>query len=59
MAHNIQRLHCAIEIDILLGKISSSETFGDNARADDLTIELAIMKSNIFNVNESYLRSTI
>jgi len=26
MTHNIQRLHCAIEIDILLEEISNKET---------------------------------
>jgi len=42
MAHDIQRLHCAVKIDSL-GEISG-ETFRDNARADDLT-EPAINKS--------------
>jgi len=40
MTRNIQRLHCAVEIDILLGEISNKETSqkNDNACADDLTV---------------------
>jgi len=58
MTCNTQRLHCAVEIDILLGEISNEENF-PNARADDLTVHA----SNYSYVNryppESYLRDTI
>jgi len=40
MTCNTQRLHCTVEIDILLGEISNEENF-PNARADDLTVHAA------------------